>query len=47
MLSDAFWTEECEAFLERPWPTRSVLHLERYHDYRVEHQLPNPLASAQ
>ncbi|KXF74937.1 hypothetical protein ATN84_22245 [Paramesorhizobium deserti] len=49
MLSDAFWAEEREAFLERPWPTRSVLrmHLERYRDYRVEHQLPNPLASAQ
>ncbi|MQW89704.1 IucA/IucC family protein [Sinorhizobium saheli] len=49
MLSDAFWTEEREAFLERPWPTRSVLtmHLERYRDYRVEHHLPNPLASAQ
>jgi len=49
MLSDAFWTEEREAFLERPWPTRSVLrmHLERYRDYRVEHQLPNPLAGAQ
>jgi siderophore synthetase component len=49
MLSDAFWTEEREAFLERPWPTRSVLtmHLERYRDYRVEHRLPNPLAGAQ
>ncbi|GAB1583475.1 IucA/IucC family protein [Phyllobacterium phragmitis] len=49
MLSDAFWAEEREAFLDRPWPTRSVLrmHLERYRDYRVEHQLPNPLASAQ
>ncbi|WP_164923803.1 IucA/IucC family protein [Sinorhizobium fredii] len=49
MQSDAFWIEEREAFLERPWPTRSVLrmHLERYRDYRVEHHLPNPLASAQ
>ncbi|GGB04024.1 hypothetical protein GCM10011491_35180 [Brucella endophytica] len=49
MRSDAFWTGEREAFLERPWPTRSVLrmHLERYRDYRVEHHLPNPLASAQ
>ncbi|AGB74036.1 MULTISPECIES: IucA/IucC family protein [Rhizobium] len=45
MLSDAFWLEEREAFLNRPWPTRSVLrmHLERYRDYRVEHELPNPL----
>ncbi|PRD40793.1 IucA/IucC family siderophore biosynthesis protein [Phyllobacterium phragmitis] len=48
MLSDAFWIKEREAFLDNPWPTRSVLrmHLERYRDYRVEHQLPNPLASA-
>ncbi|TCN25306.1 IucA/IucC family protein [Sinorhizobium americanum] len=49
ILSDAFWIEERDAFLERPWPTRSVLrmHLERYRDYRVEHHLPNPLASEQ
>jgi siderophore synthetase component len=49
MLSDAFWIKERDAFLERPWPTRSVLrmHLERYRDYRVEHHLPNPLASTQ
>ncbi|ULJ75242.1 IucA/IucC family protein [Rhizobium gallicum] len=49
MLSDAFWLAEREAFLELPWPTRSVLrmHLERYRDYRLEHQLPNPLAGAQ
>ncbi|RUM20528.1 IucA/IucC family siderophore biosynthesis protein [Rhizobium vallis] len=45
MLSEEFWLEEREAFLNRPWPTRSVLrmHLERYRDYRLEHQLPNPL----
>ncbi|APO71286.1 IucA/IucC family siderophore biosynthesis protein (plasmid) [Rhizobium gallicum] len=49
MLSDAFWLAEREAFLEQSWPTRSVLrmHLERYRDYRLEHQLPNPLAGAQ
>jgi siderophore synthetase component len=49
MLSDAFWLEERKAFLERPWPTRSVLrmHLERYRDYRLEHELPNPMAGAQ
>ncbi|PST26885.1 IucA/IucC family siderophore biosynthesis protein [Mesorhizobium plurifarium] len=49
MLSDAFWLAERDAFLGRPWPTRSVLrmHLERYRDYRVEHQLPNPLVGAQ
>ncbi|WP_420963896.1 IucA/IucC family protein [Brucella sp. IR073] len=46
MLSDSFWIEERDAFLDRPWPTRSVLrmHLERYRDYRLEHHLPNPLA---
>jgi len=45
MLSEEFWLEERDAFLNRPWPTRSVLrmHLERYRDYRLEHQLPNPL----
>ncbi|WP_026202337.1 IucA/IucC family siderophore biosynthesis protein [Bradyrhizobium sp. WSM2793] len=49
MLSDAFWLEEREAFLQKPWPTRSVLrmHLERYRDYRLEHELPNPLAGAE
>ncbi|RCS21748.1 IucA/IucC family siderophore biosynthesis protein [Phyllobacterium salinisoli] len=49
MFSDAFWAEERKAFLEDPWPTRSVLrmHLECYRDYRVEHQLPNPLVRAQ
>ncbi|AZV19400.1 MAG: IucA/IucC family siderophore biosynthesis protein [Mesorhizobium sp.] len=49
MLSDAFWLEERKAFLELPWPTRSVLrmHLERYRDDAVEHELPNPLAEAE
>ncbi|MET4315489.1 IucA/IucC family protein [Bradyrhizobium sp. RT4b] len=49
MLSDAFWLEERNAFLEKPWPSRSVLrmHLERYRDCRIEHQLPNPLAGAE
>lgn len=49
MLSDAFWQQERQAFLQEPWPTRSVLrmHLERYRDYRVEHGLPNPLADAE
>ncbi len=47
MLSEAFWNEERKAFLERPWPTRSVLRLllERFRDPWVEHQLPNPLAN--
>lgn len=45
MLSDEFWIEERAAFLDEPWPTRSVLrmHLEGYADYRREHFLPNPL----
>ncbi|UVK48752.1 IucA/IucC family siderophore biosynthesis protein (plasmid) [Mesorhizobium sp. AR07] len=49
MLSDAFWLEERKAFLENPWPADSVLrmHLERYRDLRVKHELPNPLAKAQ
>lgn len=49
MLSDAFWLEERKAFLENPWPASSVLrmHLERYRDYWVKHELPNPLAEAQ
>nr|WP_245322649.1 IucA/IucC family protein [Bradyrhizobium valentinum] len=49
MLSDAFWLEEREAFLERPWPSHSVLrmHLERYRDRRVEYELPNPMAGAE
>ncbi|MET2833036.1 IucA/IucC family protein [Mesorhizobium shangrilense] len=49
MFSDAFWLEERKAFLENPWPTRSVLrmHLERYRDRGVQHELPNPLAEAE
>lgn len=49
MLSNAFWLEERKAFLEYPWPTRSVLrmHLERYRHYPLEHELPNPLAEAE
>jgi hypothetical protein len=49
MLSDAFWREERKAFLKKPWPSCSVLrvHLERYRNYRVEHELPNPVAGAE
>ncbi|MGX9147925.1 IucA/IucC family protein [Mesorhizobium sp. 128a] len=49
MLSDAFWLEERKAFLENPWPTRSVLqmHLERYRKGGLKHQLPNPLAGSE
>ncbi|MDN7180262.1 IucA/IucC family siderophore biosynthesis protein [Caballeronia sp. SEWSISQ10-4 2] len=47
-VSSALWQAEREAFLERPWPTRSVLrmHLLRYSDYRLQHHLPNPLLPA-
>lgn len=43
------WETERAAFLEQPWPTRSVLrmHLLKYADYRLQHHLPNPLRDAQ
>jgi siderophore synthetase component len=39
------WLRERTAFLEQPWSTRSVLrmHLLKYADYRLQHELPNPL----
>lgn len=42
------WKTERTAFLEHPWPTRSVLrmHLLKYSDYRLQHHLPNPLRQA-
>jgi siderophore synthetase component len=45
-VSKTLWRTEREAFLERPWPTRSVLrmHLLKYSDYRLTHHLPNPMA---
>jgi siderophore synthetase component len=45
----ALWEAERTAFLEQPWPTRSLLrmHLLLYADYRLQHALANPLASAQ
>lgn len=47
--SEQFWQQERDAFLRDPWPTRSLLrmHIERYKDYRVHHELPNPLADFQ
>ena len=44
-VSKAIWLEERKEFLEQPWLTRSVLrmHLLRYSDYRLQHNLPNPL----
>ena len=45
MQSQTLWQTERAAFLDTPWPTRSVLkmHLLQYSDYRLQHQLPNPL----
>jgi siderophore synthetase component len=45
-VAPALWQAERAAFLQQPWPTRSVLrmHLMQYADYRLQHQLPNPLA---
>jgi siderophore synthetase component len=42
------WKAERTAFLDDPWPTRSVLrmHLLNYADYRLQHALPNPLRQA-
>lgn len=47
-IADAdFWQQEKDQFLEQGWSTRSVLrmHLQKYADYRIQHQLPNPMAS--
>jgi D-ornithine---citrate ligase len=40
------WERERRAFMEEPWPTRSLLrmHIRKYVDYRVQHTLGNPLA---
>lgn len=47
-VSRDLWQSERTEFLERPWPTRSVLrmHLLKYSDYRLQHHLPNPLGLA-
>lgn len=47
-VSRDLWQTERTEFLERPWPTRSVLrmHLLKYSDYRLQHHLPNPLGLA-
>lgn len=46
-VDPARWQREREAFLEEPWPTRSLLrmHMQKYADHRVQHVLPNPLAA--
>jgi siderophore synthetase component len=47
-VSSALWEAEQAAFLDHAWPTRSVMrmHLLQYSDYRLQHDLPNPLQSA-
>ena len=42
------WRTERRAFLEEPWPTRSLLrmHMMQYSNYRVQHTLANPLRGA-
>lgn len=47
-VEPALWRTERAAFLDQPWPTRSLLrmHLLRYSDYRLQHQLSNPLRAA-
>ncbi|MCU7249967.1 IucA/IucC family protein [Pseudomonas koreensis] len=39
------WEVERKAFVEDPWPTRSLLrmHLMQYTNYRIQHTLTNPL----
>jgi siderophore synthetase component len=41
------WETEHKAFVEEPWPTRSLLrmHMMQYSNYRLQHTLTNPLAS--
>ncbi|MFL7961291.1 IucA/IucC family siderophore biosynthesis protein [Pseudomonas kielensis] len=41
------WEAERQAFIQAPWPTRSLLrmHLSQYSNYRLQHTLTNPLAS--
>ena len=45
-VDSSVWNQEREVFMERPWSTRSVLtmHLLKYSDYRLQHELPNPLS---
>jgi siderophore synthetase component len=47
-VDSTLWQTERAAFLDQPWPSRSVLrmHLLKYSDYRIEHRLPNPLVPA-
>ncbi|AWM92718.1 IucA/IucC family siderophore biosynthesis protein [Pseudomonas sp. 31-12] len=44
-VSPALWEVERKAFVQDPWPTRSLLrmHLMQYSNYRLQHTLTNPL----
>ena len=46
-VSPQLWEVERQAFVEDPWPTRSLLrmHLMQYSNYRLQHTLTNPLAA--
>lgn len=46
-VAPQIWETEHRAFVEEPWPTRSLLrmHLMQYSNYRLQHTLTNPLAS--
>ncbi len=46
-VAPQIWETEHRAFVEDPWPTRSLLrmHLMQYSNYRLQHTLTNPLAS--
>ncbi|WP_025109680.1 IucA/IucC family siderophore biosynthesis protein [Pseudomonas sp. H1h] len=46
-VAPALWEVEHKAFVEDPWPTRSLLrmHMMQYSNYRLQHTLTNPLAS--
>ncbi|WP_445681872.1 IucA/IucC family protein [Radicibacter daui] len=48
-MADArLWHAERHHFLGEGWSTRSVLrmHLQKYSNYRLQHQLPNPMGMA-
>ncbi|MCE6980981.1 IucA/IucC family siderophore biosynthesis protein [Pseudomonas frederiksbergensis] len=44
-VSPTLWEVERKAFIQDPWPTRSLLrmHLMQYSNYRLQHTLTNPL----
>ncbi|WP_417696644.1 IucA/IucC family protein [Pseudomonas sp.] len=46
-VAPTLWEAERKAFIEDPWPTRSLLrmHLLQYSNYRLQHTLTNPLAT--